>query len=60
MDSVRKAFLRRGDVMRELGVTKYQFECLVSSGALTAIILPGMYQRVFRRKEVLNYKIKDC
>jgi hypothetical protein len=52
-------FIRRGQVLEILGVTRYQLECLVSSGCVTPILLKGMKQKVFRTKDILKIKIND-
>ena len=51
-----KTFIRRGEVMEALGLTKYQLECMVDSGALSRVQLPGMAQSYFRTVEIINYK----
>ena len=45
-------FCRRGDVMRILGLTRYQLDCMISSKAIIPVQLPGMTQKVFKRKEI--------
>lgn len=54
--TVRKTFLRRSEVMEILGITKYQLDCLVSSGAIRALKLPGMKTRIYRNKEIQKLK----
>lgn len=52
-------FIRRGQVLEILGVTRYQLECLVSSGCVTPILLKGMKQKVYRTKEILKVNLRD-
>ena len=52
-------FIRRGQVLEILGVTRYQLECLISSGCVTPILLKGMKQKVFRTKEILEVNYTD-
>ncbi len=54
--TVKKTFLRRNEVMEILGITKYQLDCLVSSGAIRAHTLPGMKTRIYRNKEIQKLK----
>lgn len=54
--TIRKTFLRRNEVMELLGITKYQLECMVSSGAIRAYQLPGMKTRVYKNSEIQNLK----
>lgn len=49
-------FMRRSDVMRFLGVTKYQLECLLTSKALKQVSLQGMKQKYFLTKDVQKLK----
>jgi hypothetical protein len=52
----RKTFIRRGEAMEELGLTKYQLECMVESGSLKRVQLPGMAQSYFRSIEIIKIK----
>jgi excisionase family DNA binding protein len=54
--TIKKTFLRRNEVMELLGITKYQLECMVSSGAIRAYRLPGMKTRVYKNSEIQNLK----
>tara|TARA_R110002020_G_scaffold96030_5_gene230341 strand:+ start:4991 stop:5134 length:144 start_codon:yes stop_codon:yes gene_type:complete len=42
--------------MEILGITKYQLDCLVSSGAIRARKLPGMKTRIYKNKEIQKLK----
>lgn len=50
-----KMFLRKGEVMALLGLTKYQLGCLVDSGSLKQTTIPGMKQRVYKHTEVKKF-----
>ena len=51
-----KAFMRLSEVCRALGLTRYQVECLVDSGALTRARLPGMKQSYFKTDQIIKKK----
>ncbi len=49
---MRKTFMRRGEVMDMLGITRYQLDCLIHSKAIEPIKLEGMKQKIFKTKEI--------
>jgi hypothetical protein len=52
-------FIRRGEVLRLLGITRYQLDCMVGSGYIKPFTLSGMKQKVYRAKEIMKIRLEN-
>lgn len=47
-----RTYMRRGQVLEMLGITRYQLDCLIHSKTIKPILLAGMKQKIFKTTEI--------
>ena len=49
-------WIRRGEVIRVTGLTRYQVDCAVDVGKIKTLLLPGMKQRMYSSGDAARLK----